>query len=111
MRRVIVLYGGDSVESAISQQSAEGIMENIDRAKFSATMQDIKNFDSKFVDKETLIFIAVHGKNGEDGTTQKLLKKRKIKFTGSDEISTRKCWNKISSKTLMVENEVPTPEF
>ena len=111
MRRVIILYGGDSVESAISQQSAEGIMENIDRAKFSATMQDIKNFDSKSVDKETLIFIAVHGKNGEDGTTQKLLKKRKIKFTGSDEISTRKCWNKISSKTLMVENEIPTPEF
>ena len=45
MRRVIILYGGDSVESGISQQSAEGIMENIDRAKFSATMQDIKNFD------------------------------------------------------------------
>ena len=70
MRRVIILYGGHSVESGISQQSAEGIMENIDRAKFSATMQDIKNFDFKSVDKETLIFIAVHGKDGEDGTTQ-----------------------------------------
>ena len=47
MRRVIILYGGDSVESGISQQSAEGIMENIDQAKFSARMQDIKNFDFK----------------------------------------------------------------
>ena len=78
MRRVIVLYGGGSVESGISQQSAEGIMENIDQAKFSATMHDIQNFDLKSVDKETLIFIAVHGKDGEDGTTQKLLKKRNM---------------------------------
>ena len=33
------------------------------------------------------------------------------RFTGSDEISTKKCWNKISSKILMVENEIPTPVF
>ena len=38
------LYGGGSVESGISQQSAEGIMENIDQAKFSATMQNQLHF-------------------------------------------------------------------
>tara|TARA_B100001027_G_scaffold30690_1_gene18241 strand:- start:169 stop:1062 length:894 start_codon:yes stop_codon:yes gene_type:complete len=111
MRSVIILYGGDSIESEISLQSADGIMKNIDKTKFSATMQDIKDFDFKSVNKEALIFIAVHGKDGEDGTTQKLLRKNNIKFTGSDEISTKKCWDKISSKILMVENEIPTPEF
>ena len=111
MRSVIILYGGDSVESQISLQSAEGIIKNIDQTKFSATMQDIKDFDVKSINKEALIFIAVHGKDGEDGTTQKLLSENKIKFTGSDENSTKKCWDKISSKILMVENQIPTPEF
>ena len=111
MRSVIILYGGDSFESEISLQSANGIIKNIDKTKFSATMQDIKDFDVKSMNKEALIFIAVHGKDGEDGTTQKLLSKNNIKFTGSDEISTKKCWDKVSSKILMVENEIPTPEF
>ena len=111
MKSVIILYGGDSVESEISLQSAQGIIKNIDQTKFSATMQDIKDFDVRSINKEALIFIAVHGKDGEDGATQKLLSKNNIKFTGSDEISTRKCWDKISSKILMVENQIPTPEF
>ena len=111
MKSVIILYGGDSVESEISLQSAQGIIKNIDQTKFSATMQDIKDFDVKSINKEALIFIAVHGKDGEDGNTQKLLSKNNIKFTGSDEISTKKCWDKISSKILMVENQIPTPEF
>ena len=111
MKNVIILYGGDSVESEISLQSAQGIIKNIDQTKFSATMQDIKDFDVKSINKKALIFIAVHGKNGEDGNTQKLLSKNNIKFTGSDEISTKKCWDKISSKILMVENQIPTPEF
>ncbi len=111
MKNVVILYGGDSVESEISLQSAQGIIQNIDQTKFSATMQDIKDFDVKSINKEALIFIAVHGKDGEDGNTQKLLTKNNIKFTGSDEISTKKCWDKISSKILMVENQIPTPEF
>ena len=111
MKSVIILYGGDSVESEISLQSAQGIIKNIDQTKFSATMQDIKDFDVRSINKEALIFIAVHGKDGEDGDTQKLLSKNNIKFTGSDEISTKKCWDKISSKILMVENQIPTPEF
>ena len=106
-----ILYGGDSVESEISLQSAQGIIKNIDQTKFSATMQDIKDFDVRSINKEALIFIAVHGKDGEDGATQKLLSKNNIKFTGSDEISTKKCWDKISSKILMAENQIPTPEF
>ena len=54
MRSVIILYGGDSVESQISLQSAEGIIKNIDQTKFSATMQDIKDFDVKSINKEAL---------------------------------------------------------
>ena len=111
MRSVIILCGGDSVESEISRQSAQGIIKNIDRSKFSAITQDINDFDMKSINKEALIFIAVHGKGGEDGKTQKILSKNNIRFTGSNEISTKKCWDKISSKILMVENEIPTPEF
>ena len=111
MISVIILCGGDSIESEISRQSARGIIENIDQSKFSATTQDINDFDVKSFNKEAVVFIAVHGKDGEDGKTQKLLSKNNIKYTGSDEISTKKCWDKISSKILMIDNEIPTPEF
>ena len=111
MINVIILCGGDSIESEISRQSARGIIENIDQSKFSATTQDINDFDVKSFNREAVVFIAVHGKDGEDGKTQKLLSKNNIKYTGSNEISTKKCWDKISSKILMVENEIPTPVF
>ena len=42
MISVIILYGGDSIESEISRQSAQEIIENIDQSKFSATILDIK---------------------------------------------------------------------
>ena len=62
-------------------------------------------------DKDSIIFIAIHGAGGEDGEIQKILKEKEITFTGSDQKSCENCWNKIRSKKILLDNQLPTPEF
>ena len=111
MKEVIIIFGGSSVEKEISAQSADGIFKNIDQSKFSPKLVDIKDLKINTLTKDIVIFIAVHGEGGEDGTIQKLLSDNKIKFTGSGEKSARLCWDKISSKSLMQSNAIPTPAY
>lgn len=111
MKNVIVLFGGDSDEKEISKLSADSIINNIDTTKFQAQLLDLNNLNLKEVDKETVFFIAVHGSGGEDGQVQELLSKNGFKFTGSDHESTKKCWNKVLSKEILIENNINTPKF
>ena len=111
MKEVIIIFGGSSVEKEISAQSADGIFKNIDQSKFSPKLVDIKDLKINTLTKDIVIFIAVHGEGGEDGTIQKLLSDNKIKFTGSGEKSARLRWDKISSKSLMQSNAIPTPAY
>ena len=111
MKNVIVLFGGDSDEKEISKLSADSIIKNIDTSKFNAQLIDLNNLNLKEVDKETVFFIAVHGSGGEDGQIQDLLSKNGYKFTGSDYESTKKCWNKVLSKEILIRNNINTPRY
>ena len=111
MKNVLILYGGKSDEKEISKDSAVAIHNCIDKTKFKADIIDYEDLRLNSIDKDTIIFIAIHGKGGEDGEIQKILSTRNIKFTGSDESSAKKCWDKISSKNLMIKNHIPTPNF
>ena len=111
MKNVIVLFGGDSDEKEISKLSADSIINNIDTTKFDAQLLDLNNLNLKEVDKETVFFIAVHGFGGEDGQVQDLLSKNGYRFTGSDYESTKKCWDKVLSKQILIQNNINTPKF
>ena len=111
MKEVIIVFGGDSVENEISKQSAKSILQNIDQSKFLPSLLNIKELKIKSISKDAIIFIAVHGLGGEDGETQKNLSNHGIKFTGSGGESAELCWDKISSKALMVKNNIPTPPY
>ena len=111
MKNVIVLFGGDSDEKEISKLSADSIINNIDTTKFDAQLLDLNNLNLKEVDKETVFFIAVHGFGGEDGQVQDLLSKNGYRFTGSDYESTKKCWDKVLSKEILIQNNINTPKF
>ena len=111
MKNVIVLFGGDSDEKEISKLSADSIINNIDTTKFDAQLLDLNNLNLKEVDKDTVFFIAVHGFGGEDGQVQDLLSKKGYRFTGSDYESTKKCWDKVLSKEILIQNNINTPKF
>lgn len=84
--KVGLIYGGESFEHEVSKMTAKSIEEHIDREKFEIKKIYIEldgTFDHSLLDDIDVAFLAVHGPNCEDGSLQKLLKKKKIRFTGS----------------------------
>ena len=63
MRDVVIIFGGDSVENEISAKSAEGILKNIDQSKFCASLLNIKDLKIELIKEDTVVFIAVHGRD------------------------------------------------
>jgi D-alanine-D-alanine ligase len=56
-------------------------------------------------------FVALHGRDGEDGTVQELLEVLGIPFTGSGVWGCMRCADKVIAKHAMTEAGIPTPEF
>jgi D-alanine-D-alanine ligase len=56
-------------------------------------------------------FIALHGRDGEDGTVQSLLEAIGMPYTGSGPAACARCTDKALAKRLMREAGIPTPPF
>lgn len=115
---IVVLYGGFSSERDISLKTGKAVYENLCKWKdFNVKLLEIKetNYINKlfFLKKQKvdLVFIALHGKFGEDGTLQSILDGLKIKYTGSGALSSAICMNKHYTKSIFVANKIPTPQW
>jgi D-alanine-D-alanine ligase len=105
--KVAILAGGPSEEHEVSLKSGNQVLENIDPKKYEASLVKIdKNINWAMDSKEIknnfdIVFIALHGKYGEDGTVQSELEAEGILYTGSDAQVSALCMNKhISLKIL-----------
>ena len=58
-----------------------------------------------------IVFNALHGTTGEDGTIQLWLEDNNIPFTGSDSDSSKLCMNKDKSKKTVRDNNFLTPDW
>ena len=56
-------------------------------------------------------FVALHGREGEDGTVQGLLEALSIPYTGSGQAACMRATDKLLAKLLMREAGIPTPPF
>ena len=75
--------GGKSSEREISLSSGESVVKNLDKGKYSVVMIDWPKEMSKLVtSKPDIVFLALHGKGGEDGVIQGYLDTLGIKYTG-----------------------------
>ena len=61
--------------------------------------------------KPDAAFVALHGRDGEDGTVQGLLEAIGIPYTGSGPAACMRCTDKALAKYLMREAGIPTPAF
>jgi D-alanine-D-alanine ligase len=67
--------------------------------------------NSKLLDEIDLVFLALHGKWGEDGTIQSLLELRSKKYTGSKVLSSALAMDKAMSKILFNHYEIITADW
>lgn len=109
--KVAVLMGGDSNERAVSLLSGDAVFRalsrlGIDAEAFDPSVRDIE--DIKSYDR---VFIALHGRGGEDGSMQAFLKSKNVAYTGSDSLSSAIGMDKLKTKLLWRSLNISTPDF
>lgn len=109
--KVVVLMGGNSSEREVSLNSGREVIKNLDKNKYevfgidpSLELEKIKEI------KPDIVFIALHGKYGEDGQIQDLLDSWGFVYTGSKGDVCRKGMNKANFNGLLVKNEISVPK-
>ena len=109
--KVVVLMGGISSEREVSLISGNEVVKNLDKKKYEIIPVDF-NGDCTWVDeiKPDLVFIALHGKYGEDGTIQSLLESMGQKYTCSGVAASILGMNKMFFKFLVNKENIKNPK-
>jgi D-alanine-D-alanine ligase len=111
--RVAVLKGGRSLERQVSLRSAARVQDALERLGHEVIPLDV---GPDLVDQinqtvPELAFIALHGRDGEDGTVQELLEVMGIRYTGSGVSACMRAADKVLAKHAMRDAGIPTPDF
>lgn len=109
--KVAVLMGGDSNERAISLLSGDAIFHALKRLGINAETFDPSGRDIEDIKSYDRVFIALHGRGGEDGSIQALLKSKNVAYTGSDSASSAIGIDKLKTKLLWRSLNISTPDF
>lgn len=112
LKNIAVIYGGSSSEREISLQSGSGIYEAVRALGHESSLIDFNDLiDLTELKNNDLIFIALHGFEGEGGGLQKKLDELNIPFTGSRSSACVNTWNKRKSKEILKANNINTPKW
>ncbi|MBX9906141.1 MAG: D-alanine--D-alanine ligase, partial [Burkholderiales bacterium] len=100
--KIAVLMGGLSAEREISLMSGGNVLEALRKAgmdahAFDPAEQEI--FELKR-DGFARVFIALHGRYGEDGTVQGALELMRIPYTGSGVMASALAMDKVRTKMV-----------
>ena len=111
--KVAVLMGGPSAEREISLISGKAVLaalrsKGVDAHAFDPAEREI--FDLKREGFER-VFIALHGRFGEDGTVQGALETLRIPYTGSGVMGSALAMDKWRTKLVWDASGIPTPRF
>ena len=133
MKKVLILFGGNSYEHEVSCNSANFIIKNIDTnlfyykvvgIDFNNEWYEIKNnekIDSNWKNKcikkvnningflkdFDIVFPMIHGNTGEDGKIQSLLELNNTKYVGCNSYSSIMCYDKILTKLMLEKYNIP----
>jgi D-alanine-D-alanine ligase len=113
MTRVAVMKGGRSLERQVSLRSGARVEDALKRLDHEVVAIDVAlDLIRRLRESEPEVaFIAMHGRDGEDGTVQELLEILGIPYTGSGVLACTRATDKVLAKHLMVEAGIPTPDF
>lgn len=110
-KKIIVVCGWTSREREVSLRSGKKIYEALLKKGYNAILVDPKEDGWEPVLKGDVVFIALHGKPGEDGTVQGLLETFNIPYTGSGILASSLAMNKVASKKIFIASGIPTPMY
>jgi D-alanine-D-alanine ligase len=111
--KILVLMGGFSAEREVSLRSGAAVLKALKNLGYAAAALDLKGSPVQTIAdyNPDLVFIALHGKDGEDGTVQGLLEIMGIPYTGSGVASSAIGINKVLTKKILMYEGIPTAAF
>ncbi|RJO59699.1 D-alanine--D-alanine ligase [Candidatus Parcubacteria bacterium] len=127
-KRVLVIFGGPSNEHNVSLASGRLVKDNLNQMSYEAhecriTKTGLWSFDEQkplklpkaleYLQRKkfTVVFLALHGKFGEDGKIQSILEALKIPYTGSDSASSAIAMNKDLSNKIAKFYDFKVPNY
>ena len=111
--KVAVLMGGKSAEREVSLKSGGMVLAALRKKGIDAHPFDPKERDVQDLVKERFarVFIALHGRFGEDGTLQGVLEWLGIPYTGSGVLASALAMDKVRTKRLWAAEGLPTAPY
>ncbi|MGH2834796.1 MAG: D-alanine--D-alanine ligase family protein [Solirubrobacteraceae bacterium] len=109
----IVAMGGRSLEREISLQGGRRVERALRELGYPVRALDADgDFVARVIDERpAFVFVAMHGRGGEDGTLQDLLETLGVPYTGSDPLASALCMDKMLFKRMLRLHGIPTPAF
>ncbi|KAI5916325.1 D-alanine--D-alanine ligase [Thauera sp. 2A1] len=111
--KVAVLFGGNSAEREVSLMSGRAVLAalqgvGVDAHAFDPAERDLHVLKEDGYDR---VFIALHGRGGEDGTVQGALELMGIPYTGSGVMASALSMDKWRTKMVWLAAGLPTPRY
>lgn len=111
--KVGVLMGGKSAERDVSLRSGNGVLEalrrkGVDAHGFDTGQQNLAQLAAQNFDR---VFIALHGRYGEDGTIQGALEQMGLPYTGPGVMASAIAMDKAMTKRIWMAYGLSTPKF
>ena len=111
--KVAVLFGGRSAEREVSLKSGAAVLaalkkSGVDAHAFDPAARDLHELKDEKFDR---VFIALHGRFGEDGTVQGALELMGIPYTGSGVMASAIAMDKWRTKLIWQAAGLPIPEY
>ncbi len=111
--KVAVLMGGSSAERPVSLMSGNGVLDalrsqRVDAVAFDPSERGLHELKTEGI---TRVFIALHGRHGEDGSVQGALELLGIPYTGSGVMASALAMDKVMTKRLWRADGLPTPDW
>ena len=108
-----VLMGGESAEREVSLMSGTGVLaalrsQGVDVHAFDPAQRALEDLKREGYER---IFIALHGRHGEDGTVQGALELMKLPYTGSGVMASAIAMDKVMTKRVWLAEGLPTPRW
>ena len=111
--KIAVFAGGASSERDISLKSGKAVYEALKRKKEDAGFVDAEDYTREKIKSSgaDVIFLALHGRFGEDGTIQAMLEETRVSYTGSGVEASRLAMDKVASRKLFSADGLKVPPY
>jgi D-alanine-D-alanine ligase len=108
---IVVMLGGSSAEREVSLRSGAAVAKALRSLGHAVSELDPRTPGWTLPPGTDVVFLALHGTYGEDGTVQQQLDALGVPYTGCDAAASRIAFDKVLTKQSCIEKYVPTAKF